>query len=162
MRKLIESFGKYILFCYESFLNLSCIYFERKVLIQQLYTIGVGSLPVSILTSLAVGMVLCLQSGIASISVLNEPAYVGTVVAFSLVKELGPMLTAVVLVGRVAAAITAEIGSMRVTEQIDAMYTLGTDPIRYLIVPRIVAFTVVVPVLTVFSNIVGILGGGII
>lgn len=162
MKKVIISFGEYFLFCYESFLNLFSIYSERKILFQQIYTIGVGSFPVTTLTSFAVGMVLCLQSGIASISVLNEPAYVGTVVAFSLIKELGPMLTAVVLVGRVGAAITAEVGSMRVTEQIDAMYTLGTDPIRYLIVPRIVAFTMVLPILTIFSNIVGIIGGGII
>lgn len=162
MKKILVSFGSYFLFCYESFSNLLSIYFERKMLLQQIYAIGVASFPVTSLTSFAVGMVLCLQSGIASISVLNEPAYVGTIVSFSLIKELGPMLTAVVLVGRVAAAITAEIGTMRVTEQIDAMYTLGTDPIKYLIVPRIIAFTIVLPILTVFSNIIGIIGGGII
>ncbi|MEN3014291.1 MAG: ABC transporter permease [Endomicrobiia bacterium] len=162
MKKFTIEFGRYILFCYESFINLFSIYSEREMFFRQIFYIGVGSFTVSILTSFAVGMVLCLQAGIASISVLNEPAYVGTVVSFSLIKELGPMLTAVVLVGRVAAAITAELGSMRVTEQIDAMYTLGTDPIKYLIVPRIAAFTIVVPILTIFSNIVGVIGGGII
>ncbi|MCX7957195.1 MAG: ABC transporter permease [Endomicrobia bacterium] len=162
MNNLIIEFGKYVLFCYETVSNLFTGKFEKKIFLQQLYIIGVQSLPVTILTSFAVGMVLCLQSGTASISVLNEPAYVGTVVAFSLVKELGPMLTAVVLVGRIAAAITAELGTMKVTEQIDAMYTLGTEPIKYLVIPRIIAFTVSIPIITVFSNIIGIIGGGII
>lgn len=162
MKKIIISFGQYIIFVYESFMSIISAPFETKMLIQQINNIGTESFAVCVLTSFAVGMVLALQTGMASMSVLNEPAYIGTVVTFSLVKELGPMLTAVVLVGRVAAAITAEIGSMRVTEQIDAMYTLGTDPIQYLVAPRILAFIISLPILTIFSNIVGIIGGGII
>lgn len=162
MKKFLYSFGKYVIFLCESFLGLITPPFEKEILIQQIYKIGAESLIVCILTSFAVGMVLALQTGAASISVLNEPAYIGTVVAFSLVKELGPMLTAVVLVGRVAAAITAELGTMQVTEQIDAMYTLGTDPIKYLVIPRILAFTFSLPILTLISNIIGIIGGGLI
>mgnify|MGYP001772907891 CR=1 FL=1 len=162
MKKIIEGFGRYIIFIYETFISLFTPPFEKKILVHQIYIIGAQSLTVCLLTSLAVGMVLALQTGTASISVLNEPAYVGTVVTFSLVKELGPMLTAVVLVGRVAAAITAELGTMRVTEQIDAMYTLGTDPIKYLVIPRICAFVFSLPILTIFSIVLGVLGGGII
>lgn len=150
-----------MLLIYECITSLFSRYFEKEVLFHQIYEIGVRSTPVCLMTSAAVGMVLALQTGMASISVLNEPAYIGTVVTFSLIKELGPILTAVVLVGRVGAAITAEIGTMRVTEQIDAMYTLGTEPIKYLLVPRIIAFTVVLPILTMLSDIVGIIAGGI-
>jgi phospholipid/cholesterol/gamma-HCH transport system permease protein len=131
MKRTIESLGEYLLLIYEIILNLFSPPFEKNILINQIYEVGLKSLPVCLMTSVTVGMVLALQTGMASISVLNEPAYIGTVVTFSLMKELGPMLTAVVLVGRVGAAITAELGSMRVTEQIDAMYTLGTDPIKY-------------------------------
>lgn len=162
MKKVIIGLGRYFLLVYDSFLNLFSSPFEKEILIQQIYEIGLRSLPVCLMTSIAVGMVLALQTGMASMAVLNEPAYIGTVVAYSLIKELGPMLTSVVLVGRVGAAITAEIGTMRVTEQIDAMYTLGTDPIKYLIIPRIIAFTVVLPILTLLSNITGMIGGGII
>ncbi len=162
MKKIFIGLGEYFLFIYEIIVSSFLPPFEKQIFIYEIYKIGVKSLPVCLMTSFAVGMVLGLQTGMSSISVLNEPAYIGTVVTFSLVKELGPILTAVVLVGRVAAAITAEIGSMRVTEQIDAMYTLGTDPIKYLIVPRVLAFTIVIPILTIISNIIGITGGGII
>ena len=162
MKKIFIGLGEYFLFIYEIIVSSFLPPFEKQIFIYEIYKIGVKSLPVCLMTSFAVGMVLGLQTGMSSISVLNEPAYIGTVVTFSLVKELGPILTAVVLVGRVAAAITAEIGSMRVTEQIDAMYTLGTDPIKYLIVPRVLAFTIVIPILTIISNIIGITGGGVI
>ena len=141
-----------------------CFYrpFEFDNLINQMVEIGIRSLPVTSLTSFFTGMVLALQSGYSAISVFNEPLYVGTVVSFSLVKELGPVLTATVITGRIGAAITAELGSMKVTEQIDALYTLGTNPIKYLAVPRFIACIIMVPILTVFSNIVGIIGGFLI
>ncbi len=162
MKKILVSLGRYIIFVYESFLSIFIPPFEKEIFIYNIYKIGVGSTLVCIMTSFTVGMVLALQTGMASISVLNEPAYIGTVVTFSLVKELSPMLIAVVLVGRVCAAITAEIGTMRVTEQIDALYTLGTDPIKYLVTPKILAFTIAIPILTVLGSIVGIIGGGVI
>src|SRR5258708_33199041 len=100
---------------------------------------GVDYIPVTNLTALFTGMVLALQTGFSFRKVFNEPIYVGTVVGLSLVKELGPVLTAVVVAGRVGAAIAAELGTMRVNEQIDALYTLGTDPVQYLSVPRSIA-----------------------
>ncbi len=159
MKKIILGLGRYFLFVIETFKEIFIPPLEVDVILSQMYEIGVRSVPVCILTSFFVGMVLALQTGISSTYVLNEPLYVGTVVTFSLVKELGPMLTSVVLVGRVAAAITAELGSMRVTEQIDAMYTLGTEPIKYLVIPRIIAFSSMLPILVVFTNFVGVLGG---
>ena len=125
----------------------------------QMVRIGVETLPVAILTSFFTGMVLALQSGTTSKDLFNEPLYVGTLVGFAMVKELGPVLTAFVVAGRAGAAMTAEIGTMKVTEQIDALYTLGTNPVRYLVIPRYIAAFITVPLLTVFANLAGIFGG---
>lgn len=127
--------------------------------VKQMGEVGVRSLPVTALTSLFTGMVLALQSGTASRNIFNEPIYVGTVVSLSLLKELGPVLTAVVVVGRVGAAFAAEIGTMKVTEQIDALYTLGTNPIKYLVIPRVLACLAMMPILTIFSDFIGTFGG---
>jgi len=133
-----------------------------RLSIEQMCRIGVESFPVVALTSLFTGMVLAFQSGFSFIKVFNEPLFVGSVVGLSLVKELGPVLTSVVIAGRVGAAITAELGTMNVTEQLDALYTLGTDPIRYLAVPRFVAIMVMMPLLVALSDLIGIAGGFIV
>lgn len=132
---------------------------ERPSVFAQMVSIGTESLPVTVLTSLFTGMVLALQTGVSFRRVFNEPIYVGTVVGLSLTKELGPVLTAVVVAGRVGAAIAAEIGTMKVTEQLDALYTLGTNPIRFLAVPRLIACLICIPILTLIANFVGIVGG---
>ncbi|HVO33802.1 MAG TPA: ABC transporter permease [Elusimicrobiota bacterium] len=129
---------------------------------EQIVAMGVDSLPVTMLTSLFTGMVLALQTGFSFRKVFNEPIYVGTVVGLSLTKELGPVLTAVVVSGRVGAAIAAELGTMKVTEQLDALYTLGTNPVRYLAVPRFIACLVSIPVLTMMADFIGVLGGWVI
>src|SRR5262249_28721418 len=130
--------------------------------IDQMVAMGVDSLAVTTLTSLFTGMVLALQTGFSFRKVFNEPLYVGTVVGLSLTKELGPVLTAVVVSGRVGAAIAAELGTMKVTEQLDALYTLGTNPVRYLAVPRFIACLSTIPVLTLMADFIGILGGLVI
>ena len=133
----------------------------RQVLIQMV-RIGVQSLPVTAMTTFFTGMVLALQTGASSRSFFNEPLFVGTIVGFSMVMELSPVMTALVVSGRAGAAIAAELGTMKVTDQIDAIYTLGTDPIRYLVIPRVLAFVAVLPVLTVFSDFAGIFGGWVV
>ncbi|MBD3271620.1 MAG: MlaE family lipid ABC transporter permease subunit [Elusimicrobia bacterium] len=133
-----------------------------KNIVYQMNEIGVNTFPVTALTALFTGFVLALQTGVSFQRVFNEPMYVGTVVGFSLVKELGPVLTALVVSGRVGAAIAAELGTMKVTEQIDALYTLGTNPIKYLAVPRFIACISMVPILTLFSDFIGIVGGFIV
>lgn len=132
---------------------------ETREIVKQSVRIGVDSLSVTILTSFFTGMVLALQMGYTSKNLFNEPLYIGTMVAFSLVKELAPVLTSIVVAGRVGAAVTAEIGTMRVTEQLDALYTLGTNPTRYLLIPRYIAFMLTIPLLTVFADFLGIFGG---
>jgi phospholipid/cholesterol/gamma-HCH transport system permease protein len=133
----------------------------RQVLIQ-MQRIGVDSLPVTMMTTFFTGMVLALQTGASSKHFFNEPLFVGTVVSFSMVMELGPVMTALVVAGRAGAAIAAELGTMKVTEQIDALYTLGTDPVRYLVIPRVLAFIMVLPFLTVISDFSGIFGGWVV
>ena len=133
--------------------------FEAGEAVKQAVKIGVDSLTVTALTSFFTGMVLALQMGHSMKNLFNEPMFIGTMVAFSMLKELGPVMTSIVVAGRAGAVVTAEIGTMKVTEQIDALYTLGTNPTRYLLVPRYIAFMIMLPLLTVFADFLGVVGG---
>ena len=132
-------------------------YYPRLILRQTVY-IGYYSLPVVGLTALFTGMVLALQS-YTGFSRFNAESAVATVVVLSVTRELGPVITGLMVAGRVGAAMAAEIGTMRVTEQIDALTTLSTDPLRYLVLPRLVAGLVTMPVLALVADIVGVFGG---
>ncbi len=157
-----NSLGQVAMMAKKSFALILRGKWEPKLSIIQMNEIGVSSFPVVALTSLFTGMVLAFQSGFSFMKVFNEPIYVGSVVGLSLVKELGPVLTSVVISGRVGASITAELGTMNVTEQLDALYTLGTSPVRYLAVPRYVAMMVMVPILAALADMVGVVGGYIV
>ena len=135
--------------------------FYYRDIVQQFDAIGIGSLTVVLLTGLFTGMVLALQSGI-TLDQFGARSMVGRLVSASIVKELGPVLTGLMVAGRVGSGIAAELGSMMVTDQIAALRALGTDPIRKLVVPRILAGLVMVPVLTVISSAVGMVGGWIV
>jgi phospholipid/cholesterol/gamma-HCH transport system permease protein len=126
--------------------------------LMQMDRIGVGSLPIVLLTGLFTGMVLALQSSV-ELTKFGADIYIGNLVGASMVRELGPVLCSLMVAGRAASGIAAELGSMRVTEQIDALQSFGTDPIRKLVTPRLIAALVVVPLLTVIADMVGILGG---
>ena len=132
------------------------IYF-RDILIQ-MDRIGVGSLTIIILTGFFTGAVLALQTS-ASLSTFGAVGLTGQLVALSLVRELGPVLGALMIAGRVGSGMASELGSMKVTEQINAMRALGTDPIKKLVVPRIFATVSMQPVLTIVADAVGIIGG---
>ncbi len=125
---------------------------------RQMVRVGVDSIPVVLLTTLFTGMVLALQtySGFAR---FNAESLVGAVVALSLTRELAPVLSALMVTGRVGSAMAAEIGSMRVTEQIDALQALATEPVQYLVVPRVVASILMLPLLVVMGDVVGMYGG---
>jgi phospholipid/cholesterol/gamma-HCH transport system permease protein len=127
-------------------------------LTDEMTMIGMGSLPLVILTSLFVGAVASVQAAYQFQSYVPM-RYLGTVVTKSVVLELGPVLTALVVGGRVGASIAAELGTMKVTEQIDALETLAINPVRFLIVPRVAAAFLMLPMLTMFSDILAILGG---
>lgn len=129
-----------------------------RVVLPNLYTIGVQSVPVVLITGCFIGMVLAVQSYDQLRSVRME-ATLGTVINLTLVKELGPVLAAVMLAGRVGSSIAAEIGTMKITEQIDALRMLGANPIQYLVVPRFLGCFLLIPLLTVFADAAGLLGG---
>lgn len=127
----------------------------------QMRRIGVESLPMVSITGFATGMVLVVQIGDQFVK-MGAETYVGGVVALALARELSPILTSIVVAGRIGSAMAAEIGTMRVTEQIDALETLAVPPVRYLVVPRLIAGVLMLPLLTVFSNMVGMIGGLIV
>ena len=135
--------------------------FYFRDMVEQFEIIGVGSLTVVVLTGLFTGMVLALQSGI-TLDMFGARSMVGRLVSASMVKELGPVLTALMVAGRVGSGIAAELGSMMVTDQIAALRALGTDPVRKLVLPRILAGLVMVPLLTCVSVAVGLVGAWII
>jgi len=132
--------------------------YKNDRILQQAKRSGYDSLPIVTLIGFFIGTILALQTAVL-MQRLGSEMYIASIVALSLVRELGPVITSLVVAGRVGAAITAEIGSMQVTEQIDALEVFGTNPIKYLVVPRFVALSIMLPVLTLYANAVGILGG---
>jgi len=135
--------------------------FKKQRFLEQAKKAGVDSLPIVTLVALFIGIILALQTAY-QMQRLGSEMYIANIVALSLVRELGPVITALVVAGRVGAAIAAEIGSMQVTEQIDALETLATSPIQYLVVPRFLALSIMLPLLTLYADIVGIFGGYLI
>lgn len=126
--------------------------------VNQCFLLGYQSLIIVLLTSLFTGMVFSLESAVQAVQ-YGFGTFVGGIVSYTNVRELGPMLTAVVVAGRVCAAIAAELGSMVVTEQIEALQSLGLAPVRFLVVPRLLSLMIMLPLLTVFADVVGVMGG---
>lgn len=132
--------------------------FYVRNLLKQMEQIGVDSIPVVLTTALSTGMVLALQS-YTGFKRFGAESLIGTVVSLSMTRELGPVLTGLMVAGRAGAAMAAELGTMKVTEQIDALETLATNPMKYLVVPRFVASTIMMFFLTVLGMVIGISGG---
>ncbi len=150
--------GRIAVFTMQSVLaGFSPPYYPRLIL-RQIVNIGYFSLPVVGLTAIFTGMVLALQSHTGFSRFAAEGA-VATVVVLSMTRELGPVIAGLMVAGRVGAAMAAEIGTMRVTDQIDALTTLSTDPLRYLVLPRLIAGLLTLPVLVLVADIVGVFGG---
>jgi phospholipid/cholesterol/gamma-HCH transport system permease protein len=131
--------------------------FRIGLIIQQMEFIGVGSLSIIMLVSVFVGGVFGLQS-VEAFRMFQADGYVGSAVSLTLTREIAPVLTALMVAGRAGSAMATELGSMRITEQIDAMATLAVNPIQYLVVPRLIASTVMMPLLTVVFNVMGMVG----
>jgi phospholipid/cholesterol/gamma-HCH transport system permease protein len=128
-----------------------------RLLLPQMYEIGVRSLPVIGITGAFIGMVISIET-FTQFKAIGQENRLGSVVFLSVVKQIGPVLASVMLAGRVGGALTAELGTMNVTEQLDALRVMGTDPIRFLVVPRFLACLLLTPILTIYSDITGILG----
>ncbi len=122
---------------------------------------GVDALPIVALISFIVGLVMAFQAAIP-MRMFGAELYVSNLIGIAMVRELGPLMTAIVLAGRSSSAFAAEIGTMRINEEVDALTVMGLDPVRFLIVPRIIASTIITPLLTIFSNLVGMLGGALV
>ncbi len=134
---------------------------EFRATVQQLEQAGVDSISITVLTAVFTGMVTASQFAIG-LEPFGASMYTGNLVGIGFVRELGPVLTALLVGGRVGSGFTAELGSMAVTEQIDAMRALGADPVRKLVLPRILAMVIAMPLLTMLADVVGCVGGGLI
>ncbi len=132
--------------------------YDLRQLVRQMSRVGVESLPVVLLTSLFTGAVMALQT-FATLKRVNAESFVGTLVALSMVRELSPVISSLLIAGRCGSAMGAELGTMRVTEQIDALEVLATDPVHYLMVPRVWATVLMMPLLIVVADVIGIAGG---
>lgn len=154
----IEESGKVFILFLNTVKGIFIPPFNYRNILKQMEEIGVRSIPVVLITSASTGMVLALQS-FNGFKRFNAESLVGTVVALSVTRELGPVLTGLIVAGRAGAAMAAELGTMKVTEQIDALVTMAVRPVNYLIVPRLISSIIMLPILTIFADMIGISGG---
>ncbi len=160
----LQGFGHFTRFCLSTigwFLRGAGGYGRLQLLIPQLYQVGTKSIPVVGLVGAFVGAVLGVEM-FAQFQAFGQESRLGGVIHISVVKQIGPVLAAVMIAGRVGGAVSAELGSMKVTEQLDALRVMGSDPIRHLVVPRVLACLIMVPILTVFSDLLGIFGSWLV
>jgi phospholipid/cholesterol/gamma-HCH transport system permease protein len=155
---LLEEFGAVVRLTWDTARGVFRRPFERDLWFEQAFHLGVQSLTITNVTLLFTGMVLAIQTAYSLAAYGGKP-FVGDIIALSVVRELGPVLTALMVAGRVGAGITAELGSMAVTEQVDAMRALAADPVKKLVVPRVGALTLVLPMLSVLSIAIALFGG---
>lgn len=161
---LLDEFGRFVRFCFAAarWLMSGVKGFGRvRLLMPQLFQIGTLSLPVVMLVGTFVGMVLGVEA-YDNFRSIGQESRLGGIINISVVRHIGPVLAAVMIAGRVGGAMSAELGTMRVTEQLDALKVMGSDPVAYLVVPRVLACLMMVPLLTVFSNLMGIWGGYVV
>lgn len=154
----VEFIGGAFMLLLTSFRSLVRPPYYFHLFVEQCYQLGVKSMSLTTITALSTGMVMSLQFGIG-LERFGGKLYVPKIVGLSIMRELGPVLTCLMLAGRVGAGIAAEIGSMNVTQQIDAIRALGTDPVKKVVIPRVQAMFVMAPLLTVLADLVGIFGG---
>jgi phospholipid/cholesterol/gamma-HCH transport system permease protein len=157
----VISFQEFVLLSGRTIRNLFRKPYYLDDLSLQMDIIGVGSLPVVLLTGFFSGAVMALQMARA-LQTYGASSQVGSITAITLVREMGPVLTALMVAGRNASGMASELGSMKVTEQIDAMRALGTDPLQKLVKPRLIATAIVLPLLTILADMVGLVGGWIV
>jgi phospholipid/cholesterol/gamma-HCH transport system permease protein len=158
---LFGEIGRLALFTWSSVTHIVRPPFFGRLLLQQMMRIGYFSLPVVALTAFFTGGALALQIYYGG-NKINSENIVATIVALGITRELGPVLGGLMVAGRVSAAIAAELGTMRVTEQIDALTTLSTNPFKYLVVPRLTAAIITLPLLVLIADIIGIMGGFVV
>jgi len=159
----LAAFGDFSIFCARTFRWLWGWFRPKNIrlLFPLMYEVGVRSVPVISVTGAFIGMVMAVET-FTQFQSIGQEERIGSIISLSVVKQIGPVLAAVMLAGRIGGALTAELGTMNVTEQLDALRVMGSDPIRYLVVPRFVVCMILLPVLTIYSDLLGILGGWVI
>jgi phospholipid/cholesterol/gamma-HCH transport system permease protein len=160
----LEAFGDFFVFAANTFRWLvagALRWKSLRLLPPQFYEVGVRSVPVVCVTGAFIGMVMAIETH-AQFKAIGQEVRLGSVINLSVVKQIGPVLAAVMLAGRIGGALTAELGTMNVTEQLDALRVMGADPIRYLVVPRFLVCLMLLPILTIYSDLLGILGGWLV
>lgn len=158
---MIQKFGQMILLGVETLKVLPLIFKQRRKILEQLYVMGNESLLMACILAVFIGGVIALQSGPVMVE-RGISSTVGGLVGLALCKELAPVMMSVLAAGRVGSSIAAELGSMKVYQEIDALRTLSIDPVEYLVLPRVVAMTIAVPLLVVFADLFGWVGGAVV
>jgi len=156
-----ELAGKALLLLFRALGHIGSVWKKRREIVAQMLVCGVHSVPVAMLVAAFSGMVIALQIGI-ELSDWGQSQRIGSIVAASMCRELGPVWIGVILAARVGSAMAAELGTMRVSEEIDALEVMSIDPAKFLVLPRVIALTIMAPVLTAYANLVGILGGAVV
>jgi phospholipid/cholesterol/gamma-HCH transport system permease protein len=159
MKNILEYLGEVTLFIKDLVFTFPKFHKSIALIIEQIYFVGVGSLLIVIVTTFFCGAVTAYQAAFQGKDYLPD-VYIGMSVIKAFMIELGPLLTAIVVSGRCGSAIAAEIGAMRITEQIDALETLGIEPVRYLVLPRVIGSAIALPLLTIVSEVSACIGGG--
>ncbi len=159
----LAAFGDFSVFCARTFrwLAVSLKWKNLRLLFPLMYEVGVRSVPVISVTGAFIGMVMAVET-YTQFKSIGQEERIGSIISLSVVKQIGPVLAAVMLAGRIGGALTAELGTMNVTEQLDALRVMGSDPIRYLVVPRFIVCMILLPILTIYSDFTGVLGGWVI
>ena len=156
-----ETSGYGLVKLWESLLEVRAIQTRRKEFFLQLYRAGIETLPVIVVVAVFTGMILADQSGV-QLAKYQQAGQVGTLVSVSMCREMGPFMTGIILAACVGSAMAAEIGTMRVSEEIDALEVMSINPVRYLLMPRIVALTLICPILTILTNLLAVAGASVI
>ncbi|MDY6970163.1 MAG: ABC transporter permease [Spirochaetota bacterium] len=159
--EVIETTGFTIILLFETIFYLKNIINKRSLIIKEMYIAAIKSFVVCSIVALFTGMVLALQAGI-ELMAFQQQAMVGNLVIATMTREMGPFMTAIVLIASVGSAMAAEIGTMKVSEEIDALEMMSISPVNFLVMPRVVALSIVLPMATVYVNFLGTLGGGLV
>ncbi len=160
---ILASFGDFFIFSATALRRMTSLlrWKTLRLVMPQMYDVGVRSVPVIAVTGAFIGMVLAIET-YTQFKTIGQENRLGSIINLSVVKQIGPVLAAVMLAGRIGGALTAELGTMNVTEQLDALRVMGSDPIRYLVVPRFAACVLLTPILTIYSDLLGVLGGWVV
>jgi phospholipid/cholesterol/gamma-HCH transport system permease protein len=159
--QLLENAGYTVIVLLQAISHTPHAWFKKKEILDQMYIAGVGSLFVVSIVSVFTGMIMGLNTGLG-LRDFGAEGQIGLLLTITLTREMSPFMTSLILAASVGSSMAAEIGTMKVSEEIDALEVMSIDPIRYLVLPRILGFSLMVPILCIYSSILGVLGGGIV